>query len=109
VLILFEAALFLGKANWKAVYVSYSITFWILRAALSAVIVFYTLKFWVDPRKWFRLFLVHIGGFTLFSILFWTGSYFFLNNILHRNEFFGVERTSTNMGVFGLIVDNSIS
>jgi two-component sensor histidine kinase len=107
--ILFEATIFLSKANWKSDYVWYSVTFWLVRAALSPVIIFYTLKFWVDLKKWFRLFLVHLGGFTLFSILFWAGSYLILNKILHRSEFFGVDRTSTSMGVFGMIVDNSIS
>jgi two-component system, LytTR family, sensor kinase len=28
---------------------------------------------------------------------------------MHRNEFFGVERTSTDIHVFGMIVDNSVS
>ncbi|MBD0368638.1 MAG: hypothetical protein ICV53_21350, partial [Flavisolibacter sp.] len=59
VLILLEAALFLGKANWQSEYVKYFITFWILRAALAPVIVFYTLLFWVANTRWIRLFGVH--------------------------------------------------
>jgi signal transduction histidine kinase len=109
VFILIEAAIFLGKANWKSDYLAYSITFWILRAALAPLIVFYTLKFWVDHKKWLRLFLLHVGGFVLFSCLFWAAGYLILHNILHRSEFFGVGRTATNIGIFGMIVDNSIS
>ena len=109
VLILIEAAIFLRKTNWKSDFLVYSVTFWILRAALSPLIVFYTLKFWVDHKKWLRLFLLHVGGFVLFSCLFWTAAYLVLHDILHRSEFFGVGRTSTNVHIFGMIVDNSIS
>jgi len=109
VLVLIEAAIFLGKANWKSAYVSYFITFWILRAILAPLIVYYTLRFWVEHSKWLRLVLTHVTGFILFSILFWIGAYFILHDILHRNEFFGAERTASNIQVFGLIVDNSVS
>lgn len=108
-LILLEAAIFLGKANWGSDYVIYSIVFWIIRVVLSPLIVLYTLRFWVDHRKWVRLFLVHVAGFTLFSLLFWAIAYFLLHDLLHRSEFFGVERTATNIGLFGMLVDNSIS
>ena len=108
-LILIEAAIFLGKANWGSDYVVYFVTFWILRVVLSPLIVLYTLKLWVDHRKWLRLFLVHVAGFTLFSLLFWSLSYFILHDLLHRSEFFGVEKTATNIGIFGMLVDNSIS
>jgi two-component sensor histidine kinase len=108
-LILIEAAIFLGKANWGSDYVIYFVTFWILRVVLSPLIVLFTLKFWVDHRKWLRLFLVHVAGFTLFSLIFWSLAYFILHDLLQRSEFFGVERTSTNIGIFGMLVDNSIS
>ena len=108
-LVLVEAAIFLGKANWKSTYVDYFITFWVLRALLSPFIVWYTLR--TEPRykKWFTIFLVQLLGFILFSILFWSGAYLILHEMLHRNEFFGVQRTATNIQVFGMIVDNSIS
>ena len=108
-LVLIEAAIFLGKANWKSGYVSYFITFWILRAVLAPLIVYYTIRFWVEHSKWLRIVLTHITGFILFSILFWAGAYFILHDILHRSEFFGVQRTASNLQVFSLIVDNSIS
>lgn len=108
-LVMIEGALFLGKANWRSAYVPYFITFWILRAVLAPFIVFYTLKFWVRHEKWLRLFLVHIAGFLLFSVLFWSLAYLILHDILGRSEFFGVERTSTSVGIFGMLVDNSIS
>lgn len=108
-LVMIEGALFLGKANWRSAYVPYFITFWILRAVLAPFIVFYTLKFWVKHEKWLRLFLVHIAGFLLFSVLFWSLAYLILHDILGRSEFFGVGRTSTNVGIFGMLVDNSIS
>ena len=109
VLILLEAAIFLGKANWGSDYVIYSVTFWVLRVVLSPLIVLYTLKLWVDHRKWFRLFLIHVAGFTLFSLVFWSLAYLFLHDLLQRSEFFGVERTATNIGIFSMLVDNSIS
>lgn len=108
-LVLLEAALFLGKANWQSDYVPYFVTFWILRAVLAPGVVFYTLRFWVAHTKPVRLFLVHAAGFLLFSALFWTIAFTVLHGLLHRSEFFGLARTSTNMQVFGMIVDNSIS
>ena len=108
-LIMIEAAIFLGKANWKSTYISYFLAFWILRAVLAPLIVYYTLRFWVEHSKWLRLVLTHLTGFILFSLLFWIGAYFILHDLLHRNEFFGVERTGSNIQVFGLIVDNSVS
>ncbi len=109
VLIMVEAAIFLTKANWQSVYVPYFITFWILRAVLAPLVVYYTLRFWIHYSKWLRLFLVHAAGFILFSLLFWAGAYLILHNMLQRSEFFGIEKTSTDIGVFGMIVDNSIS
>ncbi len=109
VLILLEASIFLGKANWQSPYVPYFIAFWTIRAVLAPAIVYYTIRFWVEHTKWIRLFLVHVAGFILFSILFWTISYLVLHGLLHKSEFFGVQRTATQIGVFGMIVDNSIS
>jgi len=108
-LILIEAAIFLGKANWGSDYVIYSLTFWILRVVLSPLIVLYTMKLWVDHRKWLRLFLIHVAGFTLFSLVFWVLAYLILHKLLHRSEFFGVDKTATNIRIFGMLVDNSIS
>lgn len=108
-LVLIEAALFLGKANWQSDYVPYFVTFWTLRALLAPLIVFYTLRFWVDHAKPVRLFFVHATGFVLFSGLFWSIAYLVLHNMLHRSEFFGFTEKSSNMQVFGMIVDNSIS
>ncbi|HVF96624.1 MAG TPA: hypothetical protein VM871_04855, partial [Flavisolibacter sp.] len=104
-LVLIEAALFLGKANWQSDYVPYFVTFWVLRAALAPGIVFYTLRFWVAHTKPLRLFMVQAVGFLAFSIFFWAISYLILHEMLHRSEFFGFDKTSTNMRVFGMIVD----
>jgi two-component system, LytTR family, sensor kinase len=108
-LVLLEAVVFLSKANWQSDYVPYFITFWVLRAVLAPLIVFFTLRFWVSHEKWLRLFLVQATGFILFSALFWTFSYLILHHLLHRSEFFGLAHTSTNIHIFGMIVDNSIS
>ncbi len=108
-LVMIEAVIFLGKANWKSDYVSYFVVFWILRALLAPLIVFYTIRFWAEHSKWLRLVLTHVTGFILFSILFWASAYFILHDILHGSEFFGVQKTATNLHVFGLIVDNSVS
>lgn len=108
-LILVESVIFLGKANWGSDYVIYSITFWSLRVVLSPLIVLYTLKLWVDHRKWLRLFLIHVAGFTLFSFLFWSLAYLILHDLLQRSEFFGAQKSASSLGVFGMLVDNSIS
>jgi two-component system, LytTR family, sensor kinase len=108
-LIVVEAMLFLGKADWGSPYIPYFVTFWLLRAVLAPFIVLYTMKLWVDYNKPLKLFMVHAIGFLLFSLVFWTGAYLVLNNMLHKSELFGVERTSTNIGVFAMLVDNSIS
>ncbi|HYF31745.1 MAG TPA: histidine kinase [Chitinophagaceae bacterium] len=108
-LILLEATIFLSKVNWKSPFIPYAVTFWGLRAVLAPLIVLYTLKFWGDHTRAFRLFAVHVGGFFLFSLLFWTGAYLILHGLLHKSDFFGWEKTSTNMQVFSMIVDNSIS
>src|SRR4030095_11110404 len=106
---LVEAAIFLGKANWGSDYVVYSVTFWILRVALSPLIVLYTMQLWVDHRKWLRLFFIHVAGFTLFSLLFWSLAYLILHDLLQRSEFFGAQKTAAKLGMFGMLVDNSIS
>jgi sensor histidine kinase YesM len=108
-LIMIEAAVFLGKANWGSSYIVYFITFWALRAVLSPLIVWYTLTTQHYYKKWHSVLLVHLAGFIMFSAIFWTSAYLILHGLLNRNEFFGVERTSTNMQVFAMIVDNSIS
>lgn len=108
-LVLVEAVIFLGKSNWNTPYLPYFITFWVLRALLAPLIVFYTFKFWVDHTNALRLFLVHVAGFLLFSLVFWTSAYLVLHNLMHKSEFFGIAQTSTNIRVFGMIVDNSVS
>lgn len=108
-LILVEAAIFLRRTNWNSPYIPYFITFWSLRAVLSPLIVWYTIRFWADHKRVGRLFVTHSAGFLLFSLLFWCGAYLVLHNILHKSELFGVAKTGTEIGVFGLIVDNSIS
>ena len=109
VLILLEAAVFLSRANWNSPFIPYAITFWSLRAILSPLVVWYTLKFWGDHTNALRLFIVHVSGFFLFSLIFWISAYFLLHGLLHKSDFFGWERTSTNMQVFTMIMDNSIS
>lgn len=109
VLILLEAALFLSNVNWKSPFIPYALTFWALRALLAPLIVLYTLQFLGNHANAFRLFVVHAGGFLLFSLIFWTSAYLVLHGLLHKSDFFGLERTSTNMQVFTMIVDNSIS
>ena len=109
VLVLLEAGMFLSRVNWSSPFIPYAVTFWVLRAVLSPLIVLYTMKFWIDPRRVSRLFLVHASGFLLFSILFWTLAYLVLHGIMHKSDFFGVERTGTSMQVFGIIADNSVS
>lgn len=108
-LVLVEAAVFLGKANWQSDFVVYFITFWTLRAVLAPLIVWYTLRFWVEHKKPLRLFALHAAGFLFFSLFFWSLAYLFLHRLLHRSEFFGSERTDTNRQIFSMLVDNSIS
>ncbi len=108
-LILIEATLFLSKVNWQSAYLPYFITFWGIRAFLAPFIVLYTLRFWEAHNKALYLFLLHGAGFLLFSVLFWTLSFLVLQDTLHNSTFFGLEKTSTDIGVFGMIVDNSIS
>ena len=108
-LILIEAAIFLNKINWHSEYVPYSITFWALRALLAPFVVLYTLRFWAAHKKAFYLFLLHGIGFLLFSVIFWCSAYLILNNILHNSKLFGLATTSTDIKIFGMIVDNSIS
>ncbi|MBD0332184.1 MAG: histidine kinase, partial [Chitinophagaceae bacterium] len=108
-LVILEGALFLSKANWRSDYVPYFITFWTLRALLAPLIVYYTLRFWVEHTKALKLFLVHAAGFLLFSLVFWCSAYLILHNLLYRSEFFGLANTSTDMHIFGMIADNSVS
>jgi sensor histidine kinase YesM len=108
-LILVEAAIFLNKANWKSEYLPYFITFWVVRAVLAPLIVLYTLRFWRAHKKVLFLFVLHGAGFLLFSALFWSSSYLILHDVLDHSVLFGVQRTSTDIGIFGMIVDNSIS
>jgi hypothetical protein len=109
ILVLLEATMFLSRVNWASAFIPYAITFWVLRAVLAPLIVLYTVKLWVDPSKMIRLFLVHAAGFLLFSLLFWSIAYLVLHGIMHKSDFFGAARTSTNMQVFGMIADNSVS
>jgi hypothetical protein len=108
-LVLLEAGLFLGRTNWQSRYLPYFITFWVLRAALTPAIVYFTVRFGSAYKNKFRLLLVHIGGFFLFSLFFWTAAYLVLHKILHLSELFDARRAATNLGIFGIIADNSIS
>lgn len=107
-LVLIESLFFLNKATENSHYVPYFVTFWIARALLSPLIVLYTLHFWINSRP-LRVFGIHAVGFLLFSIAFWLLAYFVLHPLLYKNEFFGTSQTSTNMQVFSMIADNSIS
>jgi two-component system, LytTR family, sensor kinase len=108
-LVMIESLIFLPKALRHSSFPIYFIGFWTVRALLAPAIVFYTLKFWVEYNRIGRLFLLHLIGFLLFSALFWGLSYLVLYDTLYQNVFFGSIRTGTDLGVFSLIADNSLS
>ena len=107
--VLIESLIFLPKAMRKTSFLPYFITLWSIRAVLAPVIVFYTFRNWVEYNRIFKLFIIHLGGFLLFSILFWGLSYFVLSDILFQNKLFGLDENTDRLSVFGLIADNSIS
>jgi len=109
ILVMIESVIFLPKALRNTSFIPYFITFWTIRALLAPLIVFYTLKLWVEYSRVARLFLVHLLGFLLFSALFWSIGYLLLHNTIYENALFGREKTGTNLGVFSLIADNSLS
>jgi hypothetical protein len=109
VLIVIETFIFLPKNLRNSSFIPYFMAFWGIRAALSPLIVFYTLKCWVDLNRILRLALVHLLGFLLFSVCFWGLAYLFLHNTLLGTSLFAFNQRSTNIGVFGMIVDNSLS
>src|SRR5687768_11408798 len=109
VFVIIESLIFLPKALRSNSFIPYFAGFWFTRAILAPVIMFYTFRFWVEYNKVFKIFFVHLLGFLLFSVLFWTISFLLLRNVIYQNSMFGVERSSTNLGIFGLLVDNSLS
>lgn len=108
-LVLAESLAFLPKALRNNSFVPYFMVFWGIRALLAPVIIFYTLRFWVEHNRPVRLILVHLLGFLLFSVLFWGSTYLFLHDTLYSSGFFGFDRTDTDLEVFSLIADNSLS
>src|SRR5688572_19224250 len=109
VFVIIESIIFLPKALRNNSFVPYFAGFWFTRALLAPFIAFYTFRFWVEYNKVLKIFFIHLLGFLLFSLLFWTISFLLLRNVVSENAMFGIERTSTNLGVFGLLVDNSLS
>lgn len=108
-LVLIESVIFLPRTLRNNSFLPYFIVFWALRAFLAPLIVLYTLKVWVAYNQAIRLFFVHLLGFLLFSLLFWGIGYLLLRGTLYGNALFGRERTGTDLGVFNLIADNSLS
>lgn len=107
ILVMVESLVFLPKALRNTSFTPYFIAFWTIRALLAPVIVFYTLKLWVEYNRIGKLFLVHLLGFLLFSVLFWGIGYLVLHDTLYRNGLFG--NIQTDLGVFSMIADNSLS
>jgi signal transduction histidine kinase len=107
--VVIESLIFLPKAMRKTTFLPYFITLWSVRALLAPVIVFYTFRYWVEYNRIFKMFFIHLGGFFLFSILFWGLSYLALSEILYQNKLFGLDKNTDRLSVFGLIADNSIS
>ena len=108
-LVIIESLVFLPRALRNNSFITYFIIFWSTRALLAPLIIQYTLKTWVDYNRIIRFFLVHLLGFLLFSVLFWVVTYFLLQDTLYRNGLFGFSNEGTKIGVFALIVDNSLS
>lgn len=108
-LILAESLVFLPRALRNNSFVPYFIVFWGTRALLAPVIIFYTLRTWVEYNRAVKLVIVHLLGFLLFSVLFWGITYLLLHDMLLRNGLFGFENTDTQLSVFSLIADNSLS
>jgi len=109
VLVIIESFVFLPRTLRTNSFITYFVIFWSARAALAPLIIFYILKTWVDYNRTIRFFFVHLLGFFLFSVLFWVITYFFLQDTLYRNGLFGFDNEGTKLGVFRLIVDNSLS
>ncbi len=108
-LVVVESFIFLPKALRNSDFLIYYIVFWIMRAALAPLIAYYTFRFWIEYNKYIRLFLVHLLGFFLFSVIFWFTSYFILHDILFESVYFDAVKTKTNVGIFSIIADNSLS
>jgi len=108
-LVIIESFIFLPRTLRTNSFIYYFVIFWGTRALLAPLIIFYTLKTWVDYNRMIRFFLVHLLGFLFFSVLFWIITYIFLQDTLYRNVLFGFNDEATKLGVFMLIVDNSLS
>ncbi len=106
-LVLLEGFLFLLKTKPGKDFIVYYIVFWTLRALLTPAIIYFTLRFGIIYNRPIKLALVHLAGFTLFSLLFWSTAYFTLRNFTGHG-FFTLENLS-NLDAFSIIADNSIS
>lgn len=109
ILILLEALLFLRRVDRGSAYLPYFITFWILRAVLAPLIVYYTFRFWVKSGKIARLIFTHLAGFLLFSFIFWALAFLIMRNFLMKPELFDMSDGISNIQVFAVIADNSVS
>jgi two-component system LytT family sensor kinase len=107
--IIIESFIFLPKTLRNSSFIPYFIVFWAVRALLAPAIVFYTFRWKPEYTRIFRQFLIHLLGFFLFSVLFWTISYLILYGTIHQNFLFNIERSATDLGVFTIIADNSLS
>jgi len=107
--VVIESLIFLPRNLRNNGFIPYFIIFWSIRALLAPAIVFYTFRFWVEYNRVFRLVLVQLLGFFLFSILFWSISYLLLNELIHENVLFGGQPGESKLRVFSLIADNSLS
>lgn len=108
-LVILESFIFLPRTLRNNSFTIYFIIFWATRALLAPLIILYTRKLWVDYNRTIRFILVHLLGFFLFSLLFWVISYFLLKDTLYQNRLFGFNEEGTELAVFALIADNSLS
>jgi len=107
--VVIESLIFLPRNLRNNSFIPYFIIFWSVRALLAPAVVFYTFRFWVEYNRIFRLVLVQLLGFFLFSALFWSISYLLLNEMIHQNALFGGQEGESKLRVFALIADNSLS
>ncbi len=106
-LVLLEAFVFLFKTKPGTDFITYFIVFWALRAALTPAIIYFTLRYGIIYHSQVKLTVVHLGGFILFSIVFWSLAFFILR-YLTGHGFYTMESLST-VDAFRIIADNSIS
>lgn len=109
VLVVLESLLFVSKQGWQTHHIVYYIAFWIIRIFLTPLIIYYTRRFWVEHTKRVRIFLTHLLGFFLYSLLFTTVAYLSLVRLLTENYFPFVPENVSKAYLYGLVADNSIS